>query len=252
MTCIMEEDYEILNETIQKYKPISCTDVDKLMNSSMYYRYGIGGLCSFRGCMNPDQIHTLVVKGANRGRFCIEIPQRKKADYFYAFDCNNKLVAVRELASVSKDTELITYPEPLVQLGIVLQSYPWNHEVYEISGASICRYDEAGYLKSMSYGNCVRGNVPITHMEHSRNTPFEEDNMLLYESIQRINEGANLVNIIHRYLFSLVDGMLDSYRYGHYTDLFRLTEKTQWNDEEIKLKAPYRLKPALGNGVPTR
>lgn len=187
-------EFDKILEIIEEYGS-KCESVFKELSSKVVYeQYGIGGKCLHRGYFCPSVIIDIISGNINRGKIKKDT---NRADFTFGFDCNNKLVLVKQ----EDRYEFIIYQDGN-EIGITVL------DDFKIAAISYCQYATNRILEYTfclydPYKNQI---IEITKEEYSYSENKMDVDWLRFSNINSFQKPVHEI-----YSFVLINNYLSTY-----------------------------------------
>lgn len=187
-------EFNKIKKIIEEYSSKCKSVIKEFSDKVVYEQYGVGGGCLHRGYFCPSRIIDVVNGNINRGKIKKNID---KPDFTFGFDCNNKLILVKQ----ENTCEFIIYQDDY-EIGITVL------DDFKITTISYCKYD---IDRIREYTFCLYDPYKKQIVEITKEIYSYTENKMEVDWF-RLFDINSLLNSEHeKYVFNLVDGYLSTY-----------------------------------------
>lgn len=187
-------EFNKITKIIKEYSSKCESIIKELSTKVVYEQYGVGGECLHRGYFCPSRIIDVITGNINRGKIKKNI---NKPDFTFGFDCNNKLVLVKQ----ENIYEFIIYQDDN-EIGITVL------DDFKITAISYCKYtiDRICEYTFCLYDPYKKQIIEITKEIYSYSENRMEVDWFRFFDMNSLQNSVN-----EKYVFNLVDGYLSTY-----------------------------------------
>lgn len=186
-----------LERLSKKYKKKCQTTYNSFLKDVVRTEYARGGKTIHRGYYCPSPVFDIMVGGESRGKLVNNLGLlKKKPDYEFGFDSDNKLVVIQN----NFYKEFIIREEENTELGIMFSKY-------DVDVVSECKYI-ANQIQSYIHGLLFEGKITEYRKETYK---YGEDGLKILD-LYIFNNYIQQVYQHERYEFTHKDGYLNQYK----------------------------------------